>query len=204
VIVNGYKHMGGYDLATGKELWRMSGTGDIPTPTPYVVEDLIYVTQAHGGGIPVYAIRASATGDITLEGDQTSNEGVAWSDPRGGSYMPTTVVYDGLIYILRDNGILRGRDAKTGELFYEERVAGDTGFTASLVAGDGKVYLTAETGEVYVVKAGREYELLQTNEMDEVTMATPAISDGTLYFRTRGHLVAIANQKPAAGDGVAK
>lgn len=192
VIVNGYKHMGGYDLVTGKELWRMSGTGDIPTPTPYVVDDLIYVTQAHGGGMPVYAIRTSATGDITLEDDLTSNAGVAWSDPRGGSYMPTTVVYEGQIYILRDNGILRSRDARTGELLYEERVTGDTGFTASLVAGDGKVYLTAETGEVYVVKAGPKYELLETNALDEITMATPAISDGTLFFRTRGHLVAIA------------
>lgn len=196
VIVNGYKHMGGYDLATGKELWRMRGTGDIPTPTPYVVDDLIYVTQAHGGGMPVYAIRTSATGDITLGEGETSNAGVAWSDPRGGSYMPTTVVYDGQIYILRDNGILRSRDARTGELFYEQRVAGNTGFTASLVAGDGKIYLTAETGEVYVVKAGREYELLETNDLGEIAMATPAISDGKLFFRTREHLVAIAGPPP--------
>ncbi|MCP4200665.1 MAG: PQQ-like beta-propeller repeat protein [bacterium] len=191
VIVNGYRHMGGYDLSSGKEVWRMHGRGDIPTPTPYVVDDLIYVTQAHGGGMPVYAIKTTAVGDISLEEGETANKYVAWSAPRGGSYMPTTVVYDGLIYILRDNGILRVRDAKFGELHYEQRITGNTGFTASLVAGDGKVYLTAETGEVYVVRAGREYRLLATNEMGEVCMATPAISDGILFFRTRNHLVAV-------------
>lgn len=195
VIVNGYKHMGGYDLATGREIWRMRGTGDIPTPTPYVAHDLIFVTQAHGGGMPVYAIRTSASGDISLADGETANDHVAWSVPRGGSYMPTSVVYGDQIYILRDNGILRSRHAETGELFYEERIAGDTGFTASLVAGDGKVYLTAETGEIYVVEAGREFKLLAKNDMGEVCMATPAISDGSIFVRTRGHLVALGDQE---------
>jgi outer membrane protein assembly factor BamB len=197
VVVNGFKHLGGYDFATGKELWRMQGTGDIPTPTPYVADGLIYVTQGHGAGMPIYAIGTAASGDISLKDGATSNEHVVWSDPRGGSYMPTSVVYDGLVYILRDNGVLRCRDAGTGEKYYEERVGdGSGGFTASLVAGDGKVYVTSENGEVYVVKAGTTFELLATNAMTEICMATPAISKGTLYFRTRGHLVAIGGAGP--------
>ena len=83
-------------------------------------------------------------------------------------------------------------DAKTGERVYRARIGGGGGsFTASPVAGDGKVYFTSEEGEVYVIKAGPEHELLATNALDEVTMATPALSEGTLYFRTRTHLLAV-------------
>ncbi len=191
VLVNGWKHAGGYDLKTGKELWKMHTTGDIPTPTPYVAHDLIFITTAHGGGIPVYAVKTSATGEVTLAEDQTSNEHVAWSDPRGGSYMPTTVVYGDELYVLRDNGVLSSRNARTGELHYKERVGVGNGFTASLVAGDGKIYVTAETGDIVVVKAGTKFEKLAVNEMGEICMSAPAISDGALYLRTRGHLVAI-------------
>jgi outer membrane protein assembly factor BamB len=195
VLVNGYKHIGGYDLKNGKELWRMRGTGDIPIPTPYVVDDLVFFTSAHGDGSPIYAVRTSASGDVSLGEDQHSNEQVAWSHPRGGSYMPTTLVYGDLLYVLRDNGVLGAYDVKTGERRYEQRLgSGSGGFTASAVAGDGKLFFTAEMGEVYVVKPGPEFELLATNEMDEICMATPALAGGTLYYRTKGHLVAIAGK----------
>jgi outer membrane protein assembly factor BamB len=89
--------------------------------------------------------------------------------------------------------VLGAYDIKTGERRYEHRLGnGSGGFTASVVAGDDKIYFTAELGEVYVVKPGPEFELLATNEMDEICMATPAIARGTLYYRTRGHLVALA------------
>ncbi len=81
--------------------------------------------------------------------------------------------------------------ARIGELHYKERVGVGNGFTASLVAGDGKIYVTAETGDIVVVKAGTKFEKLAVNEMGEVCMSAPAISDGILYFRTRGNLVAI-------------
>lgn len=178
----------------------MHGTGDIPTPTPFVVDDLILVTQGHGGGMPVYAIRTSATGDITLQDSATSNAHVAWSSPRGGSYQPTAVAYRGLLYILRDNGVLRVRNVVDGELIYEERVTGAGGFTASLVAGDGKIFLTEETGTIYVVRAGPEYELLGSNENGEVCMASPAISEGMLFFRMQEHLMAVAIDPKKAGE----
>ncbi len=195
VLVNGWKHAGGYDLKTGKELWKMHTTGDIPTPTPYVAHDLIFMTTAHGGGMPVYAIRTSAKGEITLAEDETANEHIVWSDPRGGSYMPTTLVYGDELFVLRDNGVLSSRNARTGELHYKERVGVGNGFTASLVAGDGKIYVTAETGDIVVVKAGKQFVKVAVNEMGEVCMSAPAISDGKLYFRTRGHLVAIRGTK---------
>lgn len=107
--------------------------------------------------------------------------------------MQTPFVYGDYLYSCRDNGVLSCFNARTGERLYQERLGrGASGFSASPVAADGKLYFTSETGDVYVIKAGPEFESLAINPLDEVAMATPAIAEGSLYFRTRGHLVAIA------------
>jgi outer membrane protein assembly factor BamB len=191
VIVNGYKHLGGYELTTGKELWKMKGGGDIPVPTPVVAHDLIFITNAHGSAAPVYAVRTSATGEIAVSEAEPSNAHVAWSNLKIGNYMQTPLVYGDLLYCCRDSGILACYDARTGEKKYRERLAEGVGFTASPVAADGKLYFTSEEGDVYVVQAGPEYKLLATNKMGEICMATPAVSEGNLFFRTQGHVVAI-------------
>jgi outer membrane protein assembly factor BamB len=217
VIVNGYKHIGGYDFATGAELWKMHGGGDVPVPTPVVAEDLIFITNAHGGQAPVYAVKTSARGDITLQSgsaDQAgpsteaprSNEHIAWSHPKIGNYMQTPLVYNGLLYLCRDNGIMACHEAQTGKNLYKQRLDEGVGFTASPVAGDGKVYFTSEEGDVHVLKAGATFERLGKNKLGEIHMATPAISEGTLFFRTKSHLIAVAElpkapaaEKPAEG-----
>jgi outer membrane protein assembly factor BamB len=192
LIVNGMRHVGGYDLKTGKEIWKLSGGGDIPVPTPVVSDGLIYITNAHGPAAPVYAIRESASGDVSLKGGATSNEGVAWSVARDGGYMCTPLVYRGLVYIVKFNGVLSAFDAKTGERKFQERLAGGTAaFTASPVAGDGKVYLANEDGQVFVIKAGPAYELLAQNDVGGAVLATPAISEGRLIFRTAGHVMSL-------------
>jgi len=189
IIVNGYKHIGGYDLMTGKEIWKLTGGGDIPVPTPVVAGDLVYITNAHGPKAPVYAIRTSASGDISLSGDATKNDHIAWSYDRRGSYMQTPLVYRGMVYAARDNGVLTAYDAAGGDIKIKERIGnGSTGFTASPVAADGKVYYTSEEGDVYVLQAGPEFKLLATNALGEVCMTTPAISEGKLYFRTQHHV----------------
>lgn len=195
LIVNGYKHIGGYDLRTGKELWRLRGGGDIPVPTPVAAHGLIFITNAHGRMAPIYAIRTSAAGDISLSGSESANSHVAWSRPRDGAYMQTPLVYGDHLYVCRDNGVLSCYEAKTGNRLYEERLGtGRTGFTASPVAAGGKLYFTSEDGDVYVVQAGPRFKLIAVNPMGEVCMATPAISAGTLLFRTQGHVVAIAER----------
>ena len=142
----------------------------------------------------MYAIRLDATGDISLEGQNSSNEFIAWSVARNGAYMQTPLVYGNYLYSCRDNGVLKCYQAKTGELIYQQRLAGGrTGFTASPVAADGKLYFTSEEGDIYVVQTGPEFKLLTTNAMDEVCMATPAISEGMLFIRTQSHLVSVAN-----------
>jgi outer membrane protein assembly factor BamB len=193
VAVNGWKHIGGYDLQTGAEVWRFAGGGDIPTPTPIVAHDMVFITNAHGNMAPIYAVRKSAEGVIDLAEGESTSGGIAWSTTRDGAYMQTPIVVGDLLYVCRDNGVVGCYRAKTGEEVYRQRLGkgGTAGFSASAVSADGKIYFSGETGEVYVVRAGEKYELLAVNEMDEILMATPAISDGVLFFRTRGHIVAV-------------
>lgn len=193
VICNGYKRIGGYDLQTGKELWNLHGGGDVPVPTPVVAFDLIFITNAHGRQSPIYAIKPGVTGTIS---DDPEAGHMAWSTRKFGNYMQTPLIYGNELYCCRDNGILSCYDAKSGTPHYRKRLgSGGSGFSASTVAADGKVYVTSEDGEIYVIKAGMEFEVLAVNEMGETCMATPAISRGTLYFRTRNYLVAIAERQ---------
>lgn len=190
VIVNGFKEIAGYDFANGKKLWTMDGGGDIPVPTPIVAHDLIFITSAHGPQSPIYAIKTSAEGDLTLPKDQDSSAAVAWSIRRGGNYMQTPIVVGDYLYCCRDNGLLTCFEAKTGKKMYSQRLDGN-GFTASGVAAGEQLYFTSEDGKVHVVKAGPEFLLLGTNDMGEQCLATPAVSNGVIYIRTRGHLVAV-------------
>lgn len=193
VAVNGWKHIGGYDLETGREVWRLRGGGDIPVPTPVLGEDLLFITNAHGFQSPIYAIRQDARGDISLGDEEASNDGIAWSTRRDGAYMQTPIVVGDHLYVCRDNGVVGCYELDGGREVYRQRLGkgGTSGFSASAVSDGETIYFSNETGEIFVVRAGPEFELLAVNEMNEIVMATPAISQGTLYFRTRGHVVAV-------------
>ena len=108
--------------------------------------------------------------------------------------MPTPVIYGDHFYATSNNGILTVYNAKTGERVYQQRIGKGGAYSASVVAADGKVYFTSEDGEIFVVKAGPTYELLATNSMGEVLMATPAISDGIIFVRGLKHLYAIGER----------
>jgi outer membrane protein assembly factor BamB len=195
VIVNGMRQVGAYDFKTGKEIWKLSGGGDIPVPTPVVSDGLVYITNAHGPQSPVYAIKETATGDVSLKGDATGNDAVTWSAPRSGGYMCTPLVYRGLVYIVRYNGVLNVFDARTGEKKYEARLAGATSaFTSSPVANDGRVFIASEDGQVFVLAAGPKYEVVAMNEMSTPILATPALSDGRLLLRTQDRVMAIGRK----------
>ena len=192
ILVNGWRHTGAYDFKTGREIWKINGGGDIPVPTPVAGLGFVYMTSAHGQLSPVYAIRETATGDISLAANETSNAHIAWSVPRGGAYMATPLLYRDLLYVVGWNGVLLAFDPRTGERLYQERVGGGTtAFTASPVAADGKIYITSEEGDVFVLKAGRTFQLLATNPLGEIGMASPAISEGVIYFRTGKSIMAI-------------
>jgi outer membrane protein assembly factor BamB len=197
LIVNGYRHAGAYDPWTGRELWKLSGGGDIPVPTPIVADDLIFLSAAHGRQKPLCAIRVGATGDITPTGDEQQWNGhIAWYKPRDGIYLQTPIVYGDYLYACRNNGVLSCYEMRTGERRYRERLGrGDTGFSASPVAARGKLYFTSEDGVTYVVPAGPTFEILATNRLDEVCMATPAISDGMFIVRAKTHVYGISEPR---------
>ena len=194
VILNGYRHTGGYDLETGKELWKLVGGGDVPVPTPVVAHGMIFMTSAHGPVAPLYALNVLAEGELSTDPEETPD--MAWYHRRRGIYMQTLLVYGYELYACGDGGALVCYDAGTGEMIYRERLGdGRSGFSASGVAADGKLYFTGETGEVFVVQPGPEFALLARNDLGENCLATPAITKGLLLFRTKGHVVAIG---PAA------
>jgi outer membrane protein assembly factor BamB len=196
VAVNGWKRIAGYEAATGKEVWWMEGGGDIPVPTPVVAHGLVFITSAHGGPSPVHAVRAGAEGEVTAGAGGAPSGHIAWSVARGGAYMQTPIVYGDHLHVCRDNGALTVYEARTGRILHEKRLGdGATGFTASAVAGDGKLYYTAESGDVLVVRAAAEPEVIATNDLGEVAMATPALSEGAIYFRTRAHVIAVGERR---------
>ncbi|MBK9386899.1 MAG: PQQ-binding-like beta-propeller repeat protein [Planctomycetes bacterium] len=193
VIVNGYRHIGGYDLATGEELWRLRGGGDVPVPTPIVEDGVIYLTSAHGKEAPIYALEATARGVIDVHTEKPAQ--VRWHHLKRGNYMQTPLVFGAELYLCHDSGVLSCYDRGSGEQHYRERLGEKTGFTASGVAADGKLYFTSEEGEVVVLKPGSKFEVLSRCPLGEPCLATPALARGVLYFRTRGHLIAIGAPK---------
>lgn len=203
LVTNGAGTMHGYDPRTGEELWRMSGSSLNTTPTPVGSGDLIYVTSGYRTR-PIFAIREGATGDISLAAGDSASEHVAWSSPRDGPYIASPLVYRGHLYVVSANGVLTVFDAATGEPVYKRRI-GDRGgaYSASPIAADGRIYLTSEDGDVFVLRAGPEYELLAVNRMGEVCLATPAISEGQMFIRTTQRLVAVVGGDGALGTETA-
>jgi outer membrane protein assembly factor BamB len=192
IVTNAANFIRGYDPETGKELWRLGGSSKITAPTPVYSGDLIVVMSGRRPEAPIFVIRAGAEGDITLKGEATSNGHIAWSRQRAGSYMPTPLIYRGLLYVLKNQGILVCYDLATGEQKYEERIPHQgSGFSGSPVAADGKIYLPSEDGDIFVVKAGPQFELLGKGTIGQPLMATPALSDGMLLIRGEKDLFAI-------------
>src|SRR5262249_10887154 len=191
LITNGSNFVRGYDPASGKELWRLGGSSKITAPTPVYAGDLIVVASGRPPEAPIFAIRAGATEDIP----RTSL--VVWQKQQRGSYMPTPLIYRDYLYILGNAGIFDCYDLKTGKEIYRERLPHQgSGFSASPVASDGKLFLPSEDGEIFVVKAGPQFELLKKNEMGDPLMATPAIAGGLLLVRTEHRLWAIGEPPP--------
>lgn len=141
----------------------------------------------------MYAFRPGASGDISLKSGEDKNAFLAWSTPKGSPYTPTPIIYGDRLYALADNGVLSAYVAKSGELVYQQRLP--SSFSASPIAADGKLYLASEDGDVFVVKAGRQYELLSRNTMGQPLMATPALTDGILIVRGQNAIYALSERK---------
>ena len=185
LVVNSQRRVAAYDPETGKELWTVRGMTFEVIPTPVVGEGLVFTSSGRAG--PTFAIRPGGSGDVT-------STHVAWSSAKGSPFVPSGIVHDGLLYLVNDmQSILTVYEARTGTLVYQGRmgVAQREGFSASPVVVNNELYFTNDEGQTFVVKAGREFNLLHTNSLGERTLASPALVDGTWYWRTAGHLIAI-------------
>jgi len=190
LVTNGTK-IRGYDPATGKLLWTLGPNSEITVGTPIAGKGVVYVTGGYPPVRPVYAVKAGASGDITLPKGETASQAIAWSNDREGTYIPTPLLYRDILYTLNINGILTAYKAESGERLYRARVGGGGAFAASPIAADGKIYFANEDGDIFVVNAGPAYVEVGKYPIGEVIMATPAISDGLIIVRTLGHVYGI-------------
>lgn len=195
IAVNGWKQIGGYDFRTGEELWRLKGGGDIPVPTPIFANGLIYLTSAHGGLRPMRAIQPDARGDITPEPPAVTNASIVWAHPRLGNYMQTPLAVSNWVFGCSDYGVLTCFDARTGEVRFSERLSTlPQGYSASPVSDGRHLFFPSETGKVIVVPVADQFSVATMNDLGETCMATPAIAEGVLFFRTRTKVVAVGRE----------
>jgi len=196
LVTNASNFIRGYDVRTGRELWRLGGSSKITAPTPIFAEDLIVVASGRAPERPIFVVKPGSRGDLTLARNQTSSNAIAWSRSGRGSYMPTPLAYRGLLYVLANNGVFDAYDLKSGKEIYRQRLPlVGSGFSASPVAADGKIYLSNEDGDMLVVRAGPTFEHVATNSIGELLMTTPALSEGVMYVRGASSLFAIGAKR---------
>jgi outer membrane protein assembly factor BamB len=195
VVVTGHRSVRSYAL-DGTELWRIVIPGTtMPTPSAFSANGMLYVgTGAQGGDAsrPFFAIRPGASGDISLKPEETSNTFIAWSHPRASGYTPSPVLAGGRLYLLHDTGIMAVLDAETGKELYKARVGGiGHTFSASPLVVGNHLYFLDEEGTMIVVEPGAEYKEIAQNSLDEMTLASPAVADNSLFIRTEAKLYRI-------------
>ena len=184
-----------YDV-NGGLLWQFTGMSTFAVPSPLASGGLLYVMSGYTASAlrPAYAIRAGATGDISLKPDQTSSEFIVWADRTLGTFHASPLVYRGCYYILHDRGFLTCNDPATGKPIYpRQRISSDTAtFTASPWAYNGKVFALSEDGDTFVFQSGPEFKVLGKNSLNEMALATPAVAGGSLIIRTASKLYRIS------------
>jgi outer membrane protein assembly factor BamB len=183
MIVNSSERVDAYDPRTGTYLWHFGDSNRFPIPVASQHNGIIYLSRGYRSG-PYAALRPGGKGDI-------SKSSVVWSVPTGAPYISSLVFWDGLLYMANDVGVVTAVDAKTGQRVWQERIGGV--FAASPIAGDGKIYLPAEGGEVIVLRGGRKPDVIARNKIGERLVAGMAVSNGQLFIRTDGNLFCIGS-----------
>lgn len=175
-----------YDPKTGKELWRAKGLDSNAVPTPITNGEIVVVLSGYPTKI-AKAIKLGSNGEV-------KDSDLVWTYNKGTAYVPSPILYDNFVYLITDTGILTCLDAKTGEVKYTGgRVPIPATFTASPVAFDGKILLTSEDGDTFIIKAGTKHEVIGTNSLDEPVYASPAIANGMIFIRGEKNLYCISN-----------
>ncbi|MBL8177751.1 MAG: PQQ-binding-like beta-propeller repeat protein [Bryobacterales bacterium] len=184
VVTAATEHVIAYDAASGKELWRGPGIGGYAAASPVSGLGLVFPNSYH----PVKKLMA-------MRVDPKAGERVAWQYEKGTAYVPSPILYGEHLYLMTDSGMLSCLEAKTGKVVYEgKRLPKPGKFTASPVAFDGKLLLTNQDGDTYVVQAGAEHAVLGTNSLGEAVYASPALDGDSIYVRGAQHLYRIRRQ----------
>jgi outer membrane protein assembly factor BamB len=187
LIASGTEMVISYDPATGKELWRHKGLESNAIPSPVANNEMVFLVAGYPAKLAM-AIRLGQSGDLT------GTPNVPWKYVKGTAYVPSPILYGDYLYLTTDRGILTAIEAKTGEVKYEGgRIPVPATFTASPVAFEGKILMTSEDGDTYMVKAGPKHEILGTNSVGEAVYASPAIADGRIFIRGEKNLYCIGS-----------
>jgi outer membrane protein assembly factor BamB len=183
LVVNSSERIDVYDPASGTLLWYTGVERQTPIPSAVFHDGRIFLSRGYRNS-DYMAIRPGGRGDIT-------KTHVEWHAATGASYVPSIIYYDGLLYMTNEVGVVTCADARTGERLWRHRLGGI--FFASPVAGDGKIYLLSETGETYVLRAGRTPEVLAENDLGERFIASPAIAQQRLFLRSDQALFSVSD-----------
>ena len=197
IVTTGSKKVRSYDTS-GKLLWELAGMTSIHAVTPIASQGLLFISSGYFPDPvrPTYAIRPGASGDISLKGEERTNSFIVWSNPTMGSAYPSPLALGTQYYTLMDRGFLTSNDAATGkEIYGRQRIAADAGtFTASPWSYNGKIFAVSEDGDTFVMQAGPEFKLLAKNSLGEMTLASPAVANGSLFLRTATKLYRITRK----------
>jgi outer membrane protein assembly factor BamB len=182
LIASGAEEVIAYDAKTGKELWKGPGTNSHPIPSFVMGNGLVFGTAGSSSKV-VLALRP---------GEREATARLAWRYNRGAAYVTSPIFYNGHLYLVSDAGIMTCLDPATGTIVYEGgRVPKPATFRSSAVAFDGKILLTSDEGETFVIKAGPTHEVLATNSIGEPVWASLALARGMVFIRGDKHLFAI-------------
>ena len=163
----------------------------MPIPSPFAYDGLLYLNG--GTAKALAAIKPGRAETSPHRMARKLNDFVAWLQPKAGTYLPTELAYDGGLYVLTHTGILTRFDAKTGVQTYKARIGEGGDFTSSPWGYNGKIFCMNEEGKTFVIRAGDKFELLGSNDLGEMALATPAIIGDRLLLRTENHLYSIRN-----------
>lgn len=190
VIVPAMNRVRSYDLQTGDVVWEMAGLTMNPIPSP-VAEDGLVILMSGFRGNSLKAVRVAAA-----KGDITGSDRVVWTLDRDTPYVPSPLLYDGVLYFFKSNsGVLSVFDAKTGKPHYQlQRIDGVPNVFASPVGAAGRVYIPGREGTTVVFRHGSTFEILATNKLDDGFDASPALVDNEIYLRGTRHLYSIAEK----------
>jgi len=191
IVTTGTGRVRSYDL-NGRPLWDIVRMSVLTVPSPLARHGLLFVSAGYiqDPHKPVYAIRPGAAGDISLRAGETQSQFIAWSSTQISSYQPSPIIVGDYYYTLLDRGFLTCHDARTGrEIYGRQRISAESsGFSASPWSYNGRIFALSEDGDTFVIQAGPEFKILGKNSLDEMSMATPALANGSLILRTASTL----------------